>query len=135
LKRKRWKTTTQRGYGQHHQALRKQWAPKVAAGVVDCARCHKRIRPGEPWDLGHVDGSRTEYAGPEHRGCNRAVVTHLKQAAAAPAAAAPDPYPPGNWVSRWSRHWYGGFNERCPDCRTLGHVCSASDPTQNGLTQ
>jgi hypothetical protein len=43
----------------------------VAAGMVRCARCADLIQPGEPWDLGHVDGTeRTVYSGPEHRRCN-----------------------------------------------------------------
>jgi len=29
------------------------------------------IRPNEPWDLGHIDGDKTQYAGPEHAYCNR----------------------------------------------------------------
>jgi len=65
-------TTTQRGYGAKHQALRKAWERKVAAGGVGCARCGLEIAPGEPWDLGHVDGDRTQHSGPEHRRCNRA---------------------------------------------------------------
>jgi hypothetical protein len=64
--------TTQRGYGAKHQALRKAWARKVAAGGVSCARCGLEIVPGEPWDLGHVDGDRSRYTGLEHRRCNRA---------------------------------------------------------------
>jgi hypothetical protein len=28
--------------------------------------CGERIAAGEPWDLGHVDGDRSRYAGPEH---------------------------------------------------------------------
>ena len=63
---------TQRGYGTRHKALRRQLEPIVAAGGINCARCGKPIIPGEPWDLGHVDGSRTAYQGPEHRACNRA---------------------------------------------------------------
>jgi hypothetical protein len=62
--------TGTRGYGQHHQTLRAQIAPQVAAGVVNCARCGKPIRPGEPWDLDHTD-DRTSYLGPSHRRCNR----------------------------------------------------------------
>ena len=69
-------TTTQRGYGAVHQTVRKRFAPKVEAGQCICPRCHKQILPGEPWDLGHIDGSSTEYAGPEHRACNRATAAH-----------------------------------------------------------
>jgi hypothetical protein len=68
-----------RGYGRRHYKLRKLWKPKVAAGVVECARCHRPILPGEPWDLGHVDGSKTVYSGPEHRRCNRATSRHRRQ--------------------------------------------------------
>lgn len=64
-------TTRQRGYGQHHRNIRKQWEPKVAAGKVDCWRCGERIHPGADWDLGHSD-DRTRYMGPEHPHCNRA---------------------------------------------------------------
>jgi hypothetical protein len=60
-----------RGYGSRHKALRKRWEPKVAAGVVGCARCGKPIAPGSAWDLGHDDHDRTKYNGPEHRACNR----------------------------------------------------------------
>lgn len=67
----------------HHQRERLRWTPIVAAGNVRCARgseCFYRegdqgglIRPGQPWDLGHVDGGGPhDYAGPEHRRCNRA---------------------------------------------------------------
>lgn len=65
-----------RGYGPAHQRLRKRWAPKVAAGGVLCARCGERIAPGAAWDLGHVDGDRSRYSGPEHASCNRATSAH-----------------------------------------------------------
>jgi hypothetical protein len=64
-------TTAQQGYGGRHQRRRALLAPLVAAGSVTCARCGKPIGPGEPWDLGHVDGDRQRYSGPEHRSCNR----------------------------------------------------------------
>ena len=64
--------TKARGYGAEHKRLRKRWQLEVDAGLVACARCGRWIAPGSLWDLGHVDGSRTEYAGPEHRRCNRA---------------------------------------------------------------
>ena len=68
------KSSSQRGYGYRHQVIRKRLAPNVNAGLVDCWRCGQRIEEGEPWDLGHVDGSnKTKYAGPEHVRCNRSV--------------------------------------------------------------
>jgi hypothetical protein len=69
-------STTLRGYGMAHQALRKRWAPLVAAGMVECARCGKPIKTDEAWDLGHDDVDRSRYTGPEHRKCNRQVATH-----------------------------------------------------------
>jgi hypothetical protein len=65
-------TTTERGYGAPHQRERERWRPLVEAGEVDCARCGEPIAPGQPWDLGHRDGTgKAEHSGPEHRGCNR----------------------------------------------------------------
>jgi hypothetical protein len=44
----------------------------VRAGLAVCASCGEAIDPGEPWDLGHLDGGdRNAIAGPEHRSCNR----------------------------------------------------------------
>lgn len=63
-------TTGSRGYGLSHKQERARWAPKVDAGLVDCARCRKPIEPGRPWDLGHLD-DRSGWSGPEHRSCNR----------------------------------------------------------------
>ena len=57
-------------YSSEHKRLRATFAPRVAAGAVDCARCRRPIKPGEAWDLGHVDGDPTRYAGPKHRRCN-----------------------------------------------------------------
>ena len=62
--------TTRLGYGNSHQKRRKAWAPVVALGHVPCRRCGKRIKPGQPWDLGHFD-NRDLPTQPEHRSCNR----------------------------------------------------------------
>lgn len=64
-------TTTERGYGPDHKRLRAFWAPFVAAGSIICWRCGRRISPGSPWDLGHVDGDKSRYRGPEHARCSR----------------------------------------------------------------
>ena len=61
-----------REYGRPHRKVRERLTPIVLAGRVRCARCGDPILPGEPWDLGHVDGDRSRYSGPEHRACNRA---------------------------------------------------------------
>jgi hypothetical protein len=65
-------STTERGYGSVHQRTRAAWRAVVDSGGVACARCGCLIEPGSLWDLGHVDGDKSRYAGPEHRRCNRA---------------------------------------------------------------
>lgn len=73
-------TPAQRGYGRRHRELRKQWAPYVEAGRVDCTAplCMverdggtRRIARGAAWDLGHDETDRRKYAGPQHAECNR----------------------------------------------------------------
>lgn len=64
-------SSAQRGYGHGHRKLRAWWAPRVATGLVRCWRCERTIRPEEGWDLGHADGDRRFYRGPEHLLCNR----------------------------------------------------------------
>lgn len=66
-------------YGYEHQQLRAAWSPRVARGEVTCWRCGRRIVPGQRWDLGHRDGSTTQYAGPEHVACNRGAAGRLSQ--------------------------------------------------------
>jgi hypothetical protein len=119
-------------YGSVHKAQRKRWARVVAAGGVACWRCGKPIPPVARWDLGHVEeeGRRRGFPvrHPEHRSCNRATVTHLREKLGlAPGLAKAGE----DWVrvgppNRWSRHWYGPYTDRCPDCRRLGRACDAS---------
>jgi hypothetical protein len=62
-------------YQGSHPGLRRVWDARVASGTVECRRCGELIAPGEPWDLGHVDGTLA-HSGPEHRACNRRTATH-----------------------------------------------------------
>lgn len=74
------KTTAERGYGHEHKKQRAAIEPLVRSGRAVCWRCiaegvpkeQAKIRPDEPWDLGHDDHDRSKYRGPEHVSCNRA---------------------------------------------------------------
>lgn len=66
--------TAARGYDAEHEAQRAAWAPRVAAGHVDCHaqpcwRDTPRIQPGERWHMGHTT-DRTAWTGPEHQLCS-----------------------------------------------------------------
>jgi hypothetical protein len=61
---------------------RAHWSPLVAAGAVDCRRCHKPIAPADQWDLGHdhdlaLGGNPAGRMTPEHQHCNRAAGAQL----------------------------------------------------------
>ena len=92
---------------------------------------------------------------PGHPACNRATLTHAMAANGRPATAKADRFggvaasagvkdprtgllrEPGesaeeHWLKvgppdSWSRHWFGGYTDRCPDCRRLGRACDAVD--------
>jgi hypothetical protein len=85
--------TTARGYGTTHQWLRRQWAPLVAAGTVNCWRCGERIPPGAPWHLGHDDHDRRITRGPEHKHCNLSAAGRKARA----LRTDPDPQPRTRW--------------------------------------
>lgn len=71
------RSTTARGYGSKHKAMREAWRVRMV-DEGEIVECHARvcfmtsrvIDPLEPWDLGHTI-DRTEWTGPEHRYCNR----------------------------------------------------------------
>lgn len=55
-------------------AARRALAPVVASGRAVCPKCGKPIRPGEPWQAGHVadlalGGATAGPMVPEHRSC------------------------------------------------------------------
>jgi hypothetical protein len=133
----------QHRYGTHYKRLRKRWALVVRAGNAVCWRCGLPIAPGQPWDLGHDDDDPNVHRGPEHRACNRATLPRMLAKARGEAVvevptghdcrAEFDPHrcaecarrdpTPGDKATRWSRHWHGGYNPRCPDCRNRGSAC------------
>jgi hypothetical protein len=53
-------------YGSEHRRARLAVKPAVEAGLATCARCGLPILGWQEWDLGHVDGDSSRYAGPEH---------------------------------------------------------------------
>jgi hypothetical protein len=63
--------------------VRAKYAPIVKSGKAMCARCDRPILPAEAWDLDHDDDDplQRKYLGASHARCNRASVTHLKEAA------------------------------------------------------
>jgi hypothetical protein len=108
--------------------MRKRWEPVVAAGGVMCARCRKPIHPREKWHLGH-DDSGTRWIGPEHAACNLADGGRKRAAQlyGRPAGEASTATP-----ARWSRHWCGGFDDRCPVCRASGVPCTDAEVNTQG---
>jgi hypothetical protein len=123
-------------YGAEHRRQRAAWARYVKMGSASCWRCGKHLDPGGKWHLGHLpDGTTTK---PECTACNlrdggrRRAAQLYGKTAVSPSSKQPKaatPYPDdSNTVTRWSRHWAGPFDERCPACRELGHACPDADP-------
>jgi hypothetical protein len=56
-------------YGWQHQKLRKALLPHAAGSL--CTRCKQPIRPGEPVELDHLEGTVRQYRGWAHKACNR----------------------------------------------------------------
>jgi hypothetical protein len=98
-------SSTARGYGRSHRNLRRQWAPHVEAGGVECSAplCmveqgggSRRIAPTAPWDLGHDETDRRRYAGPQHQECNRGQ-SRRSPTRVTPALDPAAPFDPGAW--------------------------------------
>jgi hypothetical protein len=83
-------TTAEKGWGAAHQKLRKQWAPRVEAGLVTCSGCGEPIKPGTRWELAHAHTPTAyingEYLGPQHPACNRPSDRNPKRPTATPPA-------------------------------------------------
>jgi hypothetical protein len=88
---------TARRTGRYERRLARQ----VAAGGARCVRCGLPIAPGAPFDLGHVDGDRSRYAGPEHPECNRHA--GARRGAAVTNAQRRDAHT--GYAHSWSRVW------------------------------
>lgn len=81
-------SSTKRGYGSKHAALRKALLP--TAYGTPCARCGMLMLPGQALHLDHND-TRTGYLGFSHKACNlkaaarkaRAIQVYGKRAQAA----------------------------------------------------
>jgi hypothetical protein len=79
-------------YRRAHQGERERWRLEVEAGLVCCAYCGAPIAAGEPWDLGHIDGGGPlDWAGPEHRRCNRDVWARRRSSRPALEVVRPGP--------------------------------------------
>jgi hypothetical protein len=62
-------TTSERGYGSPHQAVRSRLAATLPA---PCGYCGTVIQPGERWDAAHVVDGRPEFGYvPAHPRCNQ----------------------------------------------------------------
>jgi hypothetical protein len=70
--RARWakQSRSRRGYGGAHKAIREQYRKAIDANqVVLCARCRRRILPGQKFHLDH-SADRRSYLGVSHARCN-----------------------------------------------------------------
>ena len=74
----------------------------VDAGLASCWRCGFPIVPGEPWDLEHVDGDRSQWSGPEHR-----LVTGRRRGARGGGRAGGSRALGDRGGSRWDEHGEG----------------------------
>ena len=87
----------QRGYGNAHEARRRNLEPYVRSGLAICTRCGQPIKPGDRWHLDHRD-DRAGYLGASHALCNlRAAAAKTNAIKARTRGSAP---------LRWSREWY-----------------------------
>ena len=65
-------TTTERGYGGTHKALRAHWQTLITRQPQPCTRCGQPITTRDTWHLDHDDHDRSKYRGPSHATCNTA---------------------------------------------------------------
>ena len=63
-------TTTERGYGAPHRALRAHWQTLITREPQPCTRCGQPITTRDTWHLDHDDNDRSKYRGPSHAACN-----------------------------------------------------------------
>lgn len=83
-------------YDHNHRQHRADWDQAIQAGAMPtCRRCSKPIKPGQPWQLGHIVdlalGGTPKHRAPEHKRCNEAAGGQLS------AALRNQPPPSRNW--------------------------------------
>jgi hypothetical protein len=108
-----------------HRTARKHLGREVASGVALCWRCGRPIAPGSKWHVGHDDAGE-RIMGAEHASCNLSAQNRVRAARARAFVNGGRAVVPVESGPRWSRHWFGGFDERCPDCRALSAPCPAA---------
>jgi hypothetical protein len=108
-------------YRYDHKKLRRRYQRDIDLGYGVCCRCSQPIYAGMEWHLDHAPDGRG-YLGPAHKRCNLRA-GGLARMRLLDGKPAPEEKPSG---SRWSRHWYGGYDERCRDCRELGEACETA---------
>ncbi len=75
-----------RGYGRLHQSIRAEYQGRMDRGeLFECWRCGIELDPSA-WHLGHDDGDRSRYQGPECIPCNTATAGRLPRGQTVPPA-------------------------------------------------
>lgn len=108
-------------YGSEHKRLRRRFQREIDLGYGVLLPLLGADPPGTEWQLDH-DADGQAYLGPAHKRCN------LRAGGLARMRLLDGQSPKEkSSASRWSRQWYGPYDERCPACRERGGPCDDAD--------